>query len=53
MDHFDQALELIQAGRFEEAMIYLEELLRQYPENAALIYNLGMLYADWANLKEQ
>lgn len=46
MDHFDQALKLIQAGRLDEARIYLEELLRQDPENTALLYNLGMLYTE-------
>jgi tetratricopeptide (TPR) repeat protein len=46
MDHFDQALDFIQAGRLDEARIYLEELLKQDPENVDLLYNLGMLYTD-------
>lgn len=46
MDYFDQALKLIQSGRLDEARIYLEELLRQDPENTVLLYNLGMLYTD-------
>ena len=46
MDHFDQALNFIQAGRLDEARIYLEELLKQDPENVDLLYNLGMLYTD-------
>jgi tetratricopeptide (TPR) repeat protein len=46
MDHFDQALKFIQAGRLDEARIYLEELLKQYPENVELLYNLGMLYTE-------
>jgi tetratricopeptide (TPR) repeat protein len=46
MDHFDQALKFIQAGRLDEARIYLEELLKQDPENVDLLYNLGMLYTD-------
>jgi tetratricopeptide (TPR) repeat protein len=46
MDHFDQALKFIQAGRLDEARIYLEELLKQNPEDVDLLYNLGMLYTD-------
>jgi tetratricopeptide (TPR) repeat protein len=46
MDHFDQALNFIQAGRLDEARIYLEELLKQDQENVDLLYNLGMLYTD-------
>lgn len=53
MDHFDLALESIQACRFDEDRIFLEELLRQYPENAAPIYNLACSTLIWANLKEQ
>jgi tetratricopeptide (TPR) repeat protein len=46
MDHFDQALKFIQASRQDEARIYLEELLKQDPENVDLLYNLGMLYTE-------
>jgi tetratricopeptide (TPR) repeat protein len=46
MDHFDQALNFIQAGRLDEARIYLEELLKQNQEDVDLLYNLGMLYTD-------
>jgi len=46
MDHFEQALNFIQAGRLDEARIYLEELLKQNPTDADLLYNLGMLYTD-------
>jgi len=46
MNHFDQALKFIQDGRLDDARIYLEELLRQDPRNADLLYNLGMLYTD-------
>jgi tetratricopeptide (TPR) repeat protein len=46
MDHFNQALNFIQAGRLDEARIYLEELLKQNPEDVDLLYNLGMLYTD-------
>ena len=46
MDHFDQALKFIQAGRLDEARIYLEELLKQNSKDIDLLYNLGMLYTD-------
>lgn len=46
MDHFDQALVFIKAGRLDEARIYLEELLKQEPENIDILYNLGMLYTE-------
>ena len=49
MDHFEQALKFIQAGRLDEARIYLEELLKQNPEDVDLLYNLGMLYTDLGN----
>lgn len=52
MDHFDQALKFIQAGRLDEARIYLEELLRQDQENVDLLYNLGMLYTDLGQPKK-
>ena len=43
MDHFDQALQLLAAGQLDEARIYLEELLRQDPDNPDLLYNQGPL----------
>ena len=46
MDHFDLALKLLAAGRLDEARIYLEELLRQDPDNPDLLYNLGLCYVD-------
>ena len=46
MDYFEQALKFIQAGRLDEARIYLEELLKQNSTDIDLLYNLGMLYTD-------
>ena len=46
MDPFEQALKFIQAGRLAEARIYLEELLRQDPDNPDILYNLGLCYLD-------
>jgi tetratricopeptide (TPR) repeat protein len=50
MDHFDQALQLLASGRLNEARIYLEELLRQDPDNPDLLYNLGLCYVDLGQL---
>ena len=50
MDHFDQALQLLASGHLDEARIYLEELLRQDPENPDLLYNLGLCYVDLGQL---
>ena len=52
MDHFDLALKLIAAGRLDEARIYLEELLRQDPDNPDLLYNLGLCYVDLSQLDQ-
>ena len=46
MDHFDLALKLLAAGQLDEARIYLEELLRQDPDNPDILYNLGLCYLD-------
>jgi tetratricopeptide (TPR) repeat protein len=46
MDDFEQAMKFIQAGRQDEARIYLEELLKQDPGNSNILYNLSMLYTE-------
>ncbi len=51
-DHFDEALQLIQSGRLDEARIYLEELLEEDPSNIDLIYNLGLCYVDLGQLEK-
>ena len=33
-------------ARCDEARVYLEELLRQDPDNPDLLYNLGLCYVD-------
>lgn len=52
MDHFDLALKLLAAGRLDEARIYLEELLRQDPDNPDVLYNLGLCYVDLGQLDQ-
>ena len=52
MDPFEQALKFIQSGRLNEARIYLEELLRQDPDNPDLLYNLGLCYVDLSQLDQ-
>jgi hypothetical protein len=42
-DHLSRAHQLPASGQLDEARIYLEELLRQDPENTDLLYNQGPL----------
>ena len=51
-DHpdLDQALKLISQGKFSEVKICLEDLLRDYPENTDLLYNLGMTFIELGEL---
>jgi tetratricopeptide (TPR) repeat protein len=49
-DHLTRALQLLHSGRLDGARIYLEELLRQDPENPDLLYNLGLCYVDLGQL---
>jgi tetratricopeptide (TPR) repeat protein len=50
MDHLTQALKLIQAGRLDEARIYLEELLRDDPQNTDLLCDMGLCYVNLGQL---
>ena len=49
-DHLSCAHQLLASGQLDEARIYLEELLRQDPENTDLLYNLGLCYVDLGQL---
>ena len=49
-DNLSRALQLLAAGRLGESRIYLEELLRQDPDNPDLLYNLGLCYVDLGQL---
>ena len=49
-DNLSRALQLLAAGRLDEARVYLEELLRQDPDNPYLLYNLGLCYVDLGQL---
>jgi tetratricopeptide (TPR) repeat protein len=42
-DNLSRAHQLLASGQLEEARIYLEELLRQDPDNTDLLYNQGPL----------
>jgi len=42
-DHLSRAHQLLASGQLDEARIYLEELLRQDPDNTDLLYNQGPL----------
>jgi tetratricopeptide (TPR) repeat protein len=52
MDDFEQAMKFIQAGRQDEARIYLEELLKQDPRNSNILYNLGMLNTELGKIND-
>ena len=49
-DHLTRAHQLLASGQLDEARIYLEELLRQDPENPDILYNLGLCYVDLGQL---
>lgn len=49
-DNLSRALQLLAAGRLDEARIYLEELLALDPDNPDLLYNLGLCYVDLGQL---
>ena len=49
-DHLSRAHQLLASGQLDEARIYLEELLRQDPDNPDLLYNLGLCYVDLGQL---
>ncbi|MFZ2377469.1 MAG: tetratricopeptide repeat protein [Methanothrix sp.] len=50
--NLSRAHQLLAAGRFAEARIYLEELLRRAPENPDLLYNLGLRDVDLGQLNQ-
>ena len=51
-EHLSRAHQLLASGQLDEARIYLEELLRQDPENPDLLYNLGLCYVDLGQLEK-
>ena len=51
-DHLSRAHQLLASGQLDEARIYLEELLRQDPDNTDLLYNLGLCYVDLGQLDQ-
>lgn|GEM_PF-1481512 len=51
-DPLSRALQLLAFGHLDEARIYLEELLRQDPDNPDLLYNLGLCYVDLGQLEK-
>lgn len=46
MGKFNEALELIHSGRFEEAKSVFEEILLEDPKDADVLYNLGMCFTE-------
>ena len=51
-DHLPTPSSYLASGQLDEARIYLEELLRQDPENPDLHYNLGLCYVDLGQLDQ-
>ena len=51
-DSLSRAHQLLASGQLDEARIYLEELLRQDPDNTDLLYNLGLCYVDLGQLDQ-
>jgi len=46
MDKFEEASNLIDQGKFEEAKDVLEDILKEDPRNVDALYNLGMCFTD-------
>lgn len=51
-DPFGYALELLQRGELGSAVPLLESLLAAAPEDADVLYNLGMAYSDLGRVEE-
>ena len=46
VDRFEEAIDCITKGRYEEAKEIFEEILADDPENVIVLYNLGMCFTD-------
>lgn len=46
MDELQKAFKLLEYGQFREASSVLEKLLNEMPDDADLLYNLGMCYTE-------
>ncbi|MBK6594161.1 MAG: tetratricopeptide repeat protein [Burkholderiales bacterium] len=48
----DFVLPMLQSGRLEEALPYLESLTKSAPANSAVLYNLGICYSELGQFDE-
>jgi len=51
-ESLDQAIDLLQRGRYTQARVILERLAKNDPDNYVILYNLGMCYSDLGMFEE-
>jgi len=49
---FDFVMTMLQSGRFQEAIRYLESMTKSEPGNVDVLYNLGLAYSELGQLDE-
>lgn len=47
--HFQRGVQLVEAGRYAEALSYFEETLSEHPSNPETLWNLGIVHAEIGN----
>ena len=52
MDKFEKAMNFIERGDLEEAIVVFQEILSTDPENVDALYNLGMCFTDLGQPEE-
>ncbi len=52
LEPMDAILDLLNTGRYDQAVPLLETMLKVDPKNHDALYNLGMVYSDQGRLKE-
>ncbi len=51
-DPLDMVMPMLQSGRLQEALPYLESLTKQLPDHAQVLYNLGICYSELGQYDE-
>ena len=51
-DPLDMVMPMLQSGRLQEALPYLESLNKQLPDHAQVLYNLGICYSELGQFDE-
>jgi Flp pilus assembly protein TadD len=49
---FKKAASLMERGQHKEAIPYLEQVQKEYPDNASVLWNLGIAQAETGNHNE-